>query len=335
MGVAMIGHARRGTALVTGASGFIGRHLRDALLEAEIDVVSLRRPNSPASTRGRSASIDYADTDGLCRLMDKERPRYVFHVAGATKGVTYRDFFQANVMPTQNLLAALRTAHPCVERFVHISSLTAFGPSTYSAPHTEASTPRPIEFYGKSKLEAEQVVEGQGTAIPWTILRPGGVYGPGDVDYLQLFKTVARGINIFFGNRDRQFSAVYVDDLVQAILAVAATDSSRNRGYFVCDGTPVTWGEFQELIVRASGRRVRTLNLPEFLVDASAIAGEILTRLDKKPRLFNRQKAIMGAQDAWTCRHDALAADAGYRPTVSTREGVDRTLAWYRRERWL
>jgi nucleoside-diphosphate-sugar epimerase len=326
-----------GTVLITGASGFIGGRLRDALLDAGADVVALRRAESKEPKRGRSAAVDYADAGALRALVEKERPAFVFHVAGATKGVTYADFQQANVMPTKNLLQALRDAHAHigVRRFVHVSSLACYGPSTRAAPHTEDSPRRPIEFYGQSKLEAEQLLEAAGSAIPWTIIRPGGVYGPGDVDYLELFKSVERGMNVFFGNRDRLFSAVYVDDLVRAILAAAEAEQTRGKGYFVCDGTPITWGDFQEHIVRASGRRVRTLNLPEFFVDVAAVGGELLTRIDGKPRLFNRQKALMGAQEAWTCRHDALRADAGYTPEVQAPEGVERALAWYRGERWI
>jgi nucleoside-diphosphate-sugar epimerase len=324
-----------GTTLITGASGFIGGRLRDALLDAGADVVALRRAGSPEPKRGRSAAVDYADAGALRALVEKERPAFVFHVAGATKGVTYADFQQANVMPTKNLLQALLDARAPVQRFVHVSSHAAFGPSTRDAPHTEDSPRRPIEFYGQSKLEAEQVLEAAGSAIPWTIIRPGGVYGPGDVDYLELFKTVERGLNVFFGNRDRLFSAVYVDDLVRAILAAAEAEATRGKGYFVCDGTPITWGDFQAHIVRASGRKVRTLNLPEFFVDVAAFGGELLTRIDGKPRLFNRQKALMGAQEAWTCRHDALRADAGYAPSVQAPEGATRALAWYRDERWV
>ena len=227
------------------------------------------------------------------------------------------------------------TRSPSVRRFVLFSSLGAYGPSRAGAPHTEDAPRRPIEFYGQSKLEAEQIVEALGDALPWTILRPSGVYGPGDVDYFELFKSVERGLNVFFGNRGRWFSAVYVDDLVRASLDAAEADATRGKGYFVCDGVPVTWGTFQEEIVRASGRRVLTLDLPEVLVDVAAVAGELLTALDKKPRLFNRQKARMGAQEAWTCRHEALRADTGYAPRVDVEEGVARTLAWYRREGWL
>ena len=331
----MVERSIQGTVLITGASGFIGGRLRDALLDAGADVVALRRPGSPEAKRGRSAVVEYTDGDGLRRLMEKERPAYVLHVAGATKGVTYGDFQRANVMPTENVLHALRDASPEVRRFVLVSSLASYGPSTKSAPHREESARRPIEFYGKSKLEAEQVVEAVGDAVPWTIMRPSGVYGPGDGDYFELFKSVERGLNVFFGNRDRWFSAVYVDDLVRAILDAATSDKTRGKGYFVCDGKPLTWGAFQEEIARASGRRVRTLDLPSAMVDLAAVGGELLTRMDGKPRLFNKQKALMGAQEAWTCQHDALKADVAYAPEVGVAEGVKRTMGWYREKKWV
>ncbi len=325
----------RGTVLITGASGFIGGRLRAALVDAGADVVALRRKGSPAPGKGRSEVVDYADRDGLRRLVEKERPAFVFHVAGATKGVTYDDFQKANVTPTRNLIEALRDAFPEVRRFVHFSSLTSYGPAPRDAPLREDSPRRPIEFYGQSKLEAEEAIEAIGRAVPWTILRPSAVYGPGDVDFFELFKSVERGVNAYFGNRDRQFSAVHVDDLVRVTLDAVEREATIGKGYFVCDGKPTTWGEFQEHIVRASGRRVLTLNLPGFLVDIAAMGGEILTRIDKKPRLFNKQKATMGAQEAWTCRHDALREDAGYVPQVELADGIARTLAWYRAERWL
>src|SRR5690606_6729929 len=127
----------------------------------------------------------------------------------------------------------------------------------------------------RSKLEAEQLLEALGDELPWTILRPGGVYGPGDVDYFNLFREVEKGRNVFFGNRDRWFSAVYVDDCVRAIVGAAMADTTKGKGYFVCDGRPVTWGQFQQAIVEASGRRVRTIHLPEVLVDIAATFGEL------------------------------------------------------------
>src|SRR5262249_61149691 len=97
------------------------------------------------------------------------------------------------------------------------------------------------------------------------------------------------------------------------------------KGYFVADDRPISWGEFQDHIVAASGKKVRTMNFPEVFVDIAAFGGEILTRIDKKPRLFNRQKALMGAQEAWTCDASAIRRDTGFTPAVDVPEGVRRT----------
>ena len=322
-------------ALVTGASGFIGGRVRDALLDAGADVVAIARPSSPKPKRGRSVVADYADLPGLTRVIGQEKPDLVFHVAGATKGVTYDDFRRANVMPTEHLIKALKDAHPDVSRFVLVSSLTSYGPSAPGQPLTEDAPRAPIEHYGASKLEAEQLVEAESDGLRWTIMRPSGVYGPGDGDYFNLFREIEKGRNVFFGNRDRWFSALYVDDCVRAMVDCTQTDETLSRGYFICDGTLVTWGQFQGAIIEACGRRVRTLNLPEFLVTLAAIGGELATRIDGKPRLFNRQKAKMGAQAAWTCAHDAARADFGYRPLVPLEEGIARSLTWYREQGWV
>lgn len=338
----MLGHSRavlldnafEGKVLLTGASGFVGGRLRDALLDAGADVLAIRRKTSPEAKRGRSAVAAYDDVKALTSLIEAEKPDYVFHVAGATKGVTYEDFARANVMPTRNLLAAVKEVHPSLKRFVLVSSLAAFGPSKPSKPHTDDTPRKPIEHYGESKLEAERLLE-ECDEIAWTIVRPSGVYGPGDGDYFNLFREVEKGRNAYFGNQKRWFSAIYVDDCVRAIVSAAGSERTKGEGYLLCDGHPITWEQFQEGIVRASGRKVRTLKLPGFLVDVAARGGELMTKIDGKPRLFNRQKAAMGAQDAWTCQHDKAHEHFGYAPRVPLQDGIALTLKWYRDNDWL
>jgi len=324
-----------GKALITGASGFIGGNLRRALRGAGVDVVAIRRASSPAPKLGRSVALDYADRAALEAVMAEEQPDWVFHVAGVTKGVSYADFQRGNVMPVRNVVGALLERHPSVKRFVLVSSLAAFGPSAPGKPHRETDPRRPIEHYGRSKLEAEQLLEARGDALPWTIIRPSGVYGPGDRDYFMLFKEIAAGRNVFFGNKGRWFSAVYVDDCVRGIVGAATSAASVGKGYFLCDGHPITFGQFQAAIVEARGARVRELHLPEFLTGLAALGGELATKIDGKPRFFNRQRDIMGKQDAWTCAHDAAREDYGYAPEVRLDEGVRRALSWYREQGWL
>ena len=307
--------------------------MRDALVDEGVDVIAIRRKGSPAARRGRSVELSYADRDSIARLIREEKPDWVFHVAGVTKGVTYDDFRQGNVMPTRSLLEAVRDEHPSIKRFVHVSSLASFGPSSFESPHVESAPRKPIEYYGESKLEAERLVEAE-KGVAWTILRPGGVYGPGDVDYFKLFQQVERGFDIYFGNRKRLFSALFVDDMVSAIVHVATHPDAVGKGYFVCDGFPVSWEKFQGEIVKASGRKIRTIDLPEFLVGVAAFGGEIITRIDRKPRLFNRQKAIMGSFDAWTCKSDALRA-LGWTSEFDVERGVHVALDWYREHKWV
>jgi nucleoside-diphosphate-sugar epimerase len=321
--------------LITGASGFIGSRLRDTLLDDGHDVVALTRAGSPEPRRGRAVPVDYADPESLERVLSQERPEFVFHVAGATKGVTYQQYQRGNVMPTQNLFAAVRKVHPGLRRFVHVSSLAAYGPSAPDNPMREHHERKPVEFYGKSKLEAELALEGSGEDVAWTIIRPPTVYGPGDVDNLQLFKLAVQGVNLFFGNRDRHMSAVYVDDLIRGIREAAVHDGTRGKGYFLCDGAPCTWGDYQRQIVSATGKRAFDVNVPELFLDVAATFGELVSRIDNKPRLLNRQKATLGKQLAWTCAHDSARADFGYKPSVDVKEGMQRTFEWYREKRWL
>ena len=323
-----------GAVLITGASGFIGSRLRDALLASGSDVVAIRRPGSPPSKAGRSVQADYANVAELERVIAAEKPDYVLHVAGVTKGTSYEDFRLGNVMPTRNLLGALHRQHPDTKRFVLVSSLASYGPSATSAPHREADPRRPIEYYGRSKLEAEEVVEEESGGIPWTILRPSGVYGPGDVDYFNLFKSAMRGWNVFFGNRNRCMSIIYVDDCVRGTLMAAQHENSVGKGYFLTNDEQVTWEQFQSEVLQVVDRRVRTLDLPEQLVSIAALGGELASRIDRKPRLFNLQKAKMGAQQAWTCVGDAARRDFGFAAEVSLAEGIRLTHEWYLSNDW-
>jgi nucleoside-diphosphate-sugar epimerase len=320
-----------GKAIITGASGFVGSHLRDALLDAGVDVIALRRPGSPPAERGRSAEIDYSDTESLARIFESEKPDYVFHVAGVMNGVRYEDFSKGNVLPTRNLVQALGSENPQLRRFVYVSSLTAYGPSRKDAPMREDAEPCPVEFYGKSKLEAEEAIRAAGETIPWTIIRPGGVYGPGDYQYWELFRLAAKGINPFFGNRKRPLSSmVYIDDLIDAIIAAAQSPATLHKGYFISDGQPVTFEELQQLIVQAVGRKVWDIDLPAFSIDIAGFFGEIKGRITGKPSLYHRQKVIMARQEAWTCGCDAACTDFGYRPRVTLEEGIRKTYDGYR-----
>lgn len=323
-----------GKVLITGASGFIGGRLRSELESSGTEVVAIRRPGSPESRAGRSLEADYSDVAALEQIMAAERPDYVLHAAGVTKGTSYSDFQEGNVMPTRNLLTALQREHPGIKRFVLVSSAAAYGPSASSVPQRESNPPRPVEHYGESKLEAERVVQEDAAEVPWTIVRPCAVYGPGDVDHFALFQAAMLGVTVFYGNRDRSMSWIYVDDCVRGILEAAASQNSKGKGYFLSNEQVLNWEDFQNEVSEVVGKRVRALDLPEQLLWAGAFAGEIASRIDKKPRLLNLQKARLGAQQAWTCSSDAARKDFDFEAAVDLPEGVRLTHQWYRDNDW-
>ncbi len=331
-----------GKVLITGATGFIGSHLVERVLELGGQVIVIRRPSSSAPRTRAGVTyveLDYADKAAVTNAMRVHKPNYILHVAGVTKGVRYQDYADGNVMPAAHLIEAIHTwqrESPKDEfrRFVLVSSLAAYGPSSAERPMTEERERNPIEFYGKSKKEVEVLLETQ-ARFAWTIVRPAGVYGPKDADYFNLFREIENGRNVFFGNQHHWFSCVYVDDCVDAILHAALSEKTRNRGYFICDDTPVTWGRFQDAIIRAAEKRVFTLHLPQFFVNIAGYAGELATQLDGKPRLFNQQRVVMNAQEAWTCTSRALSHDTGYRAEIDVDEGVKRAVLWYRKEKWM
>jgi nucleoside-diphosphate-sugar epimerase len=324
----------RGTVVVTGASGFIGGRLAGALVEQGVDLVTFVRKSSPAPKHGRSIAVDYLDPASVERAIADADPRWIFHNAGTTKGVTLGDFVRANVEPTRNICAAIEKHAHKIERFVYVSSLTAYGPAPLDRPLEEGAERKPIEFYGKSKLEAEQIVESI-ASFPWTIIRPAGVYGPGDADFYVYFRLASRGLNVFYGNRARTMSLVHVDDLVRAMLLAAGSEKAIRRGYFISAGPPVSFEEFQTLIAGACERKQWTLDLPGFLVPLAAMGGELISAIDGKPRLVNRQKAVMGKQDAWTCTSARAMAELGYAPRIALAEGIQSTYAWYKESGWL
>ena len=323
-----------GKVLITGASGFIGGRLLTTLASKGTEVVALRRPGSPASQTGRSVEAEYSDVAALERIMAAERPDYILHVAGVTKGSSYSDFREGNVMPTRNLIEAVGREHPEAKRFVLVSSLAAYGPSASAVPQRESNPPRPIEHYGESKLEAERVVENESGEVPWTIVRPCAVYGPGDVDHFALFQSAVFGVSVFYGNRDHRMSWIYVDECVEGIIDAAGHPQTEGKGYFLANEQILTWGDFQATVCEVIGKPVRELNLPEQLLWAGAFAGEIASRIDKKPRLLNLQKARLGVQQAWTCSSDAARKDFGFRATVDLMEGIRRTHRWYQDNDW-
>ena len=309
--------------LVTGATGFIGSHLAEALLARGERVRALVRPSS---SRRFLPPVEVADTldSGLAGVTA------VIHLAGATKALRAADYYEANVRATEMLAGAI-TGRGI--RLVHVSSLAAVGPTTAGKALTEDAQPCPLTHYGRSKLQAENVVRG---LVPdAVIVRPPVVYGPRDTGVLQLLRPIASGWALQIAGGERWFSAIYVRDLVEGLIAAARSPAAAGDIYFLAHPAPVSWSELISAAARAMGRRPRVLRVPVAAAHATGFGAELWARVTGRPAVLSREKIAEACCEAWLCDPSRAAEELGFQARTPLEEGLAETLAWYKEAGWL
>ncbi len=325
-------------AVITGSNGFIGTALLNKLADAGASVRCLVRSDGPTEVVSNISwhGINYADPDSLIRSGALHDADVVFHVAGVTKHLNIEGFRKGNVMPTQQLVDALKTLDTPLKRFVLISSQAAAGPAPdVSDPIDESVAPAPIELYGRSKLEAENVLRNADLPFDYTVIRPAAVYGPRDVDFLTLFKQLKSGIGIYPGNRDSYVSAIHVDDLVNGIIEAATHDKARNQTYFLTREVALSWQEIYEHIVSIWGSTLREVNLPFGLIELAGKVGDVYSRATGKITVLNSNKIDLARPRYWICSSEKAIADFNFAPDIAIPDGLAHTFNWYKEAGWL
>jgi nucleoside-diphosphate-sugar epimerase len=318
-------------ALVTGATGFIGSHLVDALIKRGYTVTCLARKTSNLKW------IEHLDIKyTFCDLADIESYRdkidnydYVFHLAGLTKAVSGKDFFSANAENTKKLLEIIADRNSKIKRFIFLSSLAAVGPSGDGNPISEDLPPKPVSMYGKSKLEGENAVMGYKDRIPITIIRSPAVYGPRDSDFLLLFKLINKGISPYWGKC--YYSLLYVEDLVQGIILSAEKHESEGKVFFLSNGMLYSNEDIVREISLVLNSKVIRLKLPRSMMHFLAF---IVEKLNKKG-IMNRDKVKELYYSNWTCDATQAKEELGFNAKITLREGIKWTADWYKIHQWL
>ena len=326
-------------AVVTGSTGFIGSHLVDALVARGATVRALVRPESRLPTR--DPRVSYVTADLLDDRSVRESPvwddaTHVFHLAGVTKRRTLAQFRHGNVVPTANILAAIAARGARVRRMVLVSSQAAAGPAdSEDRPVREDDPPRPIEAYGRSKLEAEQATARYAATVPITIVRPSAVYGPRDADFLNVFKQATNRVAVYAAPRDQEMSIVHVRDLVNALLLVADAPASRDRTYFVGSSAPVSWRELYVAIASISNTHSVEVQLPSVVLRMAGQAGSAASFVTGRAMLINANKVALAAPRWWLCDSSRIRSEMGWAPDVDLHDGLRETYAWYLNAGWL
>ncbi len=325
--------------LLTGGSGFLGSHIAEQLDQRGTEVRALVRPTSDTRfLEGlRNVTLVHGalnDTSSL--LAATEGVDGVIHAAGLVKAKSPDDFYRTNEQGTSNLLEAIKTNAPDIERFVLVSSLTVMGPSGDGRPVPEGGAPNPVTHYGRSKLAAEKAARAETHALPVTIIRPPMIYGPRDREILPFFKSVKLGVLPLTGSPTSVLSAIFAADCAAACIKALEAKVPSGSAYFVEDGHRDTLAGLIGHIENALGRRAwLRIPVPRFLMFGAALGSELYGRVMGRAVMLTRDKLNELLAPHWVCDSGAAQAELGWEPRISFEEGARITGEWYRREGWL
>ena len=312
------------TVAVTGASGFIGRRLIERLgrdgfavrvlvhnhtVEADI------APDQLTTVKG-----SMADAKSLAALI--EGVDAVVHLAGLIKARRRRDFFEVNAKGVSRLIAAMG-AGSGRSKVVLISSLAAREPG--------------LSSYAASKRCGEAVLLDIDDGLPWTVLRPPAVYGPGDRETLSLFRSVRRGIGAMVGGRDARFSLLHVDDLVDAVLVTLEPGCADRLILELDDGASGghSWPSMIEAAAREMDVAVRCIGVPKA---GLLLLGHVNRALGLWPGyvpMLTPEKVRELTHPDWVADSRLILAKTAWRPAMPIDRGFPATIAWYRLHSWL
>jgi UDP-glucose 4-epimerase len=301
--------------LLTGATGFVGRHLAADLERRGHEVVAALRTRASAERLppgiGGVVVGDFAESiDWTAPLTGVDAVVHSAGIAHAGPGLP------GSLYERVNRDATLHLAHSAagrVGKFVFLSSIRAQSGPVADHPLTEADPPQPTDDYGRSKLAAEQWLAAAG--LPWAALRPVVVYGPGAAGNMGALLRLARlPVPLPFGGLKSPRSVVSVENLAEAVAFALPADSPATGPLIVADPEPVTLADLVAFMREGLGRDARLFSVPNALI--------------------GRALAMLGKEDAWKRLSGSLVADParllslGWQPPVrSTRDGVRRWLS--------
>ena len=300
------------TVALTGATGFVGRITLDRLVAAGWHVRALTRRDQHKKAgvswvHGRLD--DAASLDELCNGADA-----VLHIAGEVNASDAAGFESGNVKGTANMIAAAQSAG--IHRFVAVSSLAAREPA--------------LSLYGASKAKAENLVKA--STLDWTVIRPPGVYGPGDTEMFDMFRIATKGWALL-PPRGR-VSVIHVDDLARLLVTLLSAENVSKCLFEADDGTAGGWSHeaFAKAIGAAVGRDIRAMHAPSFLLKFAGWADRVIR--GPKAKLTPDRASYLAHPD-WTIDPKAAPAIALWQPEIATELGLKDTVDWYRKHGWM
>ncbi len=290
---------------LTGATGFIGRHLTTGLTRVGLRVRALSRRALPADQADPDVEWvrgDLSDPDALAELVRDADA--VVHCGGAVRGASSDVFEEVNALGTERLATAAVEQAPST-RFLLISSLAAREPT--------------LSWYAASKRRGEELLaERASPRLPVAVFRPTAVYGEGDQEMLPLFQIMRRGILPVLGPQEARLTLLHVEDLVSAVVAwVQHTEPIRGT-FELHDGTAggYTWPLIARTAEEAWSRKIRCVRIPKSLLHLLSGVTVGVGRMTGRQPMLTPGKVRELRHPNWVCDNAPLTEALGWRPQV-------------------
>lgn len=320
--------------LITGATGFIGKHLVKTLVGQGKDVRCLVRKTSDTQYLEKlGVELFYGDLlnkDSLNGIV--KDVNIVHHLAGEVYSPRSSNYYQINVAGTENLLEACHLGN--IQRFIFLSSIQAVGPNRKQGIVLNEKSPcNPITSYGKSKLEAEQLISNKYKAsnFPAVIIRAPMVYGPGSLKCRSaaLFQRINKGHFRLIGKNDHLISTCYIDNLIQGILLAERHKNAVGMTYFIADQKTHTLLEISDAIAKKLMVKLPMGRVPVLVAYLVTMILLIPNKVFNLSRLFSWD-TMREITNNWACSTSFIESELGYKPSIDFNEGIKRTALWFK-----
>ncbi|HTI36453.1 MAG TPA: NAD-dependent epimerase/dehydratase family protein [Vicinamibacterales bacterium] len=324
--------------LVTGATGFTGGHLSRTLAAGGYDVRALVRGDRRLDRDGTTERIEYVQGDLLDAVSIQRAAAgvdVIYNVAALYRQAGLRDevYHAVNAAAVGTIIDAAASCG--VRRVVHCSTVGVHGDIEHP-PAGEDAPFRPGDVYQRTKLEGERIAAeaSKRTGVEVVIARPSGIHGPGDRRLLKLFRGVARRRFVIFGSGRIFYHLTYIDDVVEGLRLCGEVPHAAGRTYIIAGAEVRTLNAVTAMIAEEAGVPAPRVHIPAWpLWLAGAACEAVCTPLGISPPLYRRRVEFFTKSRAFDITR--ARAELGYAPAVGLREGIRRTLAWYREHGWL
>ncbi len=324
--------------LITGATGYTGSVLARKLVSQGLDVVAIARHSSnlePFQDLPIEWIRGYVFDEELIDQAVKG-VNYIFHMVTPFREAKSPDlgYYNVHVLSTQ-LLAKAALKEPEFKRFVHVSTIGIHG-HVANPPGDENCPVHPGDIYQETKLEGELWIRSfaDKEGLPVTVVRPAGIYGPGEKRFLKIFKMVAKKRVPVIGDGKNLLHLIHVDDLTNFFI-LAATHPQAVGEVFICGSKrAITFEEMVFIISKYYGISVKFIRLPAAPIFALGFLCELICRpLGIEPPIYRRRLAFYTKDRSFnTTKMQNLL---GFVPAHLDSDGLEELAQWYVDRGWI